>query len=359
MSETRLWYTRCPVPTAFGLALQQNLLEDEFGGDAGFAIGALQDSADRAVRQSHYTHSQPRSFRHGGNYPAIWAQANGADTRVIGLSTIATHQSILVLPDSPITHARDLRGKRILLLRRPHEPVDFHYLTGLRTIEKALAATGLDRGDIEIVEHHIGSAYVDDRPAQHSSGRSAEPRLRKEAIAPWPANLYPLVRGEVDAIVAAVTQSVELEYTAGLRPIFDQRDLPLALQGHNSRPLTFAVKADLIRERPDVVRRVLARALQAETSIRDNPAQALRTFARELAISERLAIHSYGDTLVDDLRIDFREDRVAALRDEVDFLFRVGAIPHRIDVDAWLDTSFLDELRAEAATPLTAATVAA
>ncbi|MBY8820763.1 hypothetical protein [Sphingomonas colocasiae] len=345
MSETRLWYTRCPVPTAFGLALQRNLIEDEFGGDPGLAIGALQDSPDRAVRQSHYTHSQPRSFRHGGNYPAIWAQAHGADTRVIGLSAIATRQTILVLPDSPLRAATDLHGKRILLLRRPHEPVDFHYLTGLRTVEKALAFAGLNRHDVTIVEHHIGTAYVDDRPAQHSSGRSAEPPLRKEAIAPWPANLYPLVRGEVDAVVAALTQSVELEYLAGLRPIFDQKRLPLDVQGHNSRPLTFAVKADLIRERPDLVRRVLARALEAETFIRDQPDQALRLFARELAISERVAIHSYGETLVDDLRIDFRDDRVAALRDEVDFLFRAGAIPERIDVDAWLDPSFLDALR--------------
>ena len=68
----RLWYTRCPAPTPFGIAIQQGWLDDEFR-DEGIDIQALQDSRDPVIRQSHFTHSQAHSFRQGGNIPALWA----------------------------------------------------------------------------------------------------------------------------------------------------------------------------------------------------------------------------------------------------------------------------------------------
>ena len=33
MSIDTLWYTRCPVPTAFSIAVQRGLLDEEFGAD--------------------------------------------------------------------------------------------------------------------------------------------------------------------------------------------------------------------------------------------------------------------------------------------------------------------------------------
>jgi ABC-type nitrate/sulfonate/bicarbonate transport system substrate-binding protein len=79
----RLWYTRCPAPTPFGVAIQQGRLQEEFVND-GFDVKALQDATDPLVRQSHYTHSQPNSLRQGGNIPALWARSQGGRTRVIG-----------------------------------------------------------------------------------------------------------------------------------------------------------------------------------------------------------------------------------------------------------------------------------
>src|SRR5471032_1870261 len=104
----RLWYTRCPAPTPFGIAIQQGWLQDEFRND-GIDIQALQDSSDPVIRQSHFTHSQAHSFRQGGNIPALWARAQGADTRVIGLSWVDEFQGLVALPSSGIEDPADLR----------------------------------------------------------------------------------------------------------------------------------------------------------------------------------------------------------------------------------------------------------
>ncbi len=53
MSIDTLWYTRCPVPTAFSIAVQRGLLDEEFAAD-GVAIQSLRVSNDPAVRQSHF-----------------------------------------------------------------------------------------------------------------------------------------------------------------------------------------------------------------------------------------------------------------------------------------------------------------
>ena len=68
-----LWYTRCPVPTAFSLAINLGYLDREFADD-GIQIRSLQQVADRKVLESHFSHSLEDSFRYGGNIPPIWAK---------------------------------------------------------------------------------------------------------------------------------------------------------------------------------------------------------------------------------------------------------------------------------------------
>ena len=82
---SELWYTRCPVPTASSIAISQGWLDDEFVPDD-IAVASLRASADSAVRESHFNHSQADSFRQGGNIPPIWTRSRGSDVRLIGLS---------------------------------------------------------------------------------------------------------------------------------------------------------------------------------------------------------------------------------------------------------------------------------
>ena len=63
-----LWYTRCPVPTGLGIAVQKGWLEQTLAGQ-GTRIQSLRESSEQAVRESHFDHSLQNSVRHGGNIP--------------------------------------------------------------------------------------------------------------------------------------------------------------------------------------------------------------------------------------------------------------------------------------------------
>jgi ABC-type nitrate/sulfonate/bicarbonate transport system substrate-binding protein len=340
-----LWFTRCPVPTTFGIALQLGWLQEEFPPELGVSFRALQESKDPRVLQSHYTHTQKNSFRHGGNYPALYAQATGANTRVIGLSFVHASQTILTLPESPIRSVKDLKGRRLLVNRRPHEAIDHAYLSALRTYETALATAGLTLADVEIVEHIIHSSYIHDRLVQKPSADAPEPPVQKSSTGSWPHTLYPLVRGEVDAIASGGTASLQFQTSGELRVVFDLATLPVELQANNNFPLVFAVNEELLLSRPDLVERVLKRALQAERLARENPDEALHRLAVELAQPERLIRQVYGPALSELLYLDFDPRKVAALKAQAQFLLDRGAIPRPVDVENWLAPEPLERVR--------------
>ncbi|MGW2849135.1 ABC transporter substrate-binding protein, partial [Streptomyces sp. NPDC001274] len=67
-----LWFTRCPVPTATGIAADRGWLTEEFAPD-GITVRSLQDNAPGTDPAAHFTHALPGLFREGGNVPALWA----------------------------------------------------------------------------------------------------------------------------------------------------------------------------------------------------------------------------------------------------------------------------------------------
>ncbi|WP_162175277.1 ABC transporter substrate-binding protein, partial [Burkholderia sp. AU4i] len=166
-----LWYTRCPVPTALGIAVHRGWFDEEFGPD-GIALHSLQETADAGKRESHFDHSLPSSFRQGGNIPALWARARGADTRVIGLSWTNEFQAIVTLPERGIRTVRDLRGRRLGLPRHPIS-IDFWRAAALKGFLSALELEGLGHGDAEWVdlpderERHTGPASFTRGPHEY------------------------------------------------------------------------------------------------------------------------------------------------------------------------------------------------
>jgi len=100
-----LWYTRCPVPTAFSLAINPGWLDEEFAGE-GVRVASLRHAPDRKTPEAHFDHSLEDSFRYGGNIPPISAHSQGADTRLIGLAWIDAPHVILTPPESGIRTVR-------------------------------------------------------------------------------------------------------------------------------------------------------------------------------------------------------------------------------------------------------------
>jgi ABC-type nitrate/sulfonate/bicarbonate transport system substrate-binding protein len=171
MSQSKLdtlWYTRCPVPTGLGIALQKSWLEDSFRSQ-NTVVKSLRESNDKSVRESHFDHTLQNSVRHGGNIPAIWARSAGRDTRVLGLSWADETQLILTTADSDIRTPKDLKGRRFGLPKWQSVQIDFARAQAVRGLENALRLNGLEVSDVELVDYTISSGQSD-APAERIAG---------------------------------------------------------------------------------------------------------------------------------------------------------------------------------------------
>lgn len=333
-----IWFTRCPVPTAFTLALQLGLFDDEFSGSDGVNFLSLQQSLDPKVHRSHFDHTQPNSFRHGGNVPAIWARAHGADTRLIGLSWVTTPHPLITLPSSGIKSVADLKGKRLAVAKRTRETaIDFWRATSIRIYETALATAGLTLNDVTLVEIDVDRLHIDPEAIKNTQSRSLfGGRNRrgghKESIAA-------LIRGEVDVIPGQGTHGTDYANFLGANVIFDVgRDIPdKVLRANNAFPEALTVSARLVDERPDLVARVVARVIEAAEWAKTHHRETLTFIAREQTAPEELVELTYGAELSQTFEVNLADDKVAAIASQKNFLLKNGFIPADFDLSTWID----------------------
>jgi ABC-type nitrate/sulfonate/bicarbonate transport system substrate-binding protein len=189
-----LWYTRCPVPTGLGIAVQKGWLEAGLAAQ-GTRIQSLRDSDDRSVRESHFDHTLENSVRHGGNIPAIWARASGRRTKLLGLSWADEVQLILTTPDSGISKPADLKGRRFGLPKWQNAQIDFSRAQAIRGLENALKLESLSVADVELVDLVITS-----NQSEQPVRRSTDTNVFGARGGGRNAELRGLLRGEVDAI---------------------------------------------------------------------------------------------------------------------------------------------------------------
>lgn len=336
-----LWHTRCPVPTAFSLAFHLGALEAEFAAE-GIPWKSLQETGDAKIIQSHFSHTQENSFRQGGNIPALWAKSEGAETRLIGLSWVETPYPILALPDSGIKTVRDLKGKRLLVLRRSVEKaVDFGRATTLRTYQVALESAGLTLKDVTLVEVPVDRLYVD----SHKVTSPAEKILvrrggNKEAITS-------LLRREVDVIALQLAASLDIAALIGASTVLDIRNSGVAKAGrtNNGAPRTLTVSAQLADEHPEIVARVVARLLEASDWAESHHREVVRIVAREEHVAEEVIEAAYGPELSRSFATDLSPENVSALLAQKDFLLSHGFLAGDIDCNQWIDRRPLERAR--------------
>ncbi len=205
-----LWYTRCPVPTPVGIAVQLGWIEEEFAGE-GLKLGSVRDSADRSVRASHFDHNLDNSFRQGGSIPAIWARAAGRPTKLVGLTWTDEAQVILSLPESKIRTIKDLKGRRLGIATRPRDSIDFWKATTLRAYLVALALEGLTEKDVELVEIPRPEASFDAPGGLAGQGPGADELLEVQA----------LKAGKVDVVFHKGSRGLEVADAIGAHVVFD------------------------------------------------------------------------------------------------------------------------------------------
>ncbi|MFE7295711.1 ABC transporter substrate-binding protein [Streptomyces sp. NPDC057579] len=319
-----LWFTRCPVPTATGIAADRNWLADEFAPD-GIAVRSLQDAApdiDTAARQTHYTHALPGLFREGGNVPALWARSGGEPTRLIGLTWIEERQSVLVAPGSGIRGAAALRGRRLAVPRHPI-PIDFWRAMALRGFEGALASAGLALADAVLV----------DVPADGHTGQ-------------WAAGLDALRRGAVDAVYVKGALAVEAARGAGAEVAVELDALPdRRHRVNNGTPRPITVHQRLLDEHPDLVERFLAVLLRAADWAADRPAEVARILGAETGAGADGVHGAYRPGTHRTLHPDLSPERLDLLARQEAALRAHGFLPEPVDIRAWADPEPLRRAR--------------
>ena len=339
-----LWYTRCPVPTGLGIAIQQGWLEEAFRAkDIG--LSSLLESDDFSKRESHFSHTVQNSVRHGGNIPAISARARGRDTRVIGLSWADETQLILARPESGITSVRELKGRRFGLPNWKNVEIDFTRAQAIRGLENALRLEGLEVSDVEIVDQDIETHYSDGQAKAVSgtlawNGRSTS-RARANNL-----ELIALLRGEVDAIFAKGAHGAQIAHQFGLTTVIDTGIHPDPLvRSNNGTPRTLAVDGHLLDNHFDAAVTIVEQVLRAEHWAQSHASDVRRYLARETNSSEYWVSVAYGEDAQTKLKTDLAEQSIAGIQDFTEFLHRWNFIPESFDVREWIDARPLETAR--------------
>lgn len=333
---SRLWYTRCPAPTPFGITVQKGWLEEEFAAD-GIDVKALQDADDVQIRRSHFTHTQPWSFRQGGNIPALWARARGSDTRLIGVSWVDEFQALITLDRQLDTSPESLAGRRFgFPLNTRASVVDFHRATALRGFSSLLGVLGVQLEDIDLVDlPHTPRSLEDAKPASDAPLADWLDAQRPHEFA---REAEALLRGEADVVFVKGATGLDITNLLNARILVDISAQPnRALHANNGTPRPLTVDAQLLRERPDLVERVLARTLDTGDWAGHHATEVTQYVARETRSAEHWVERAYPGGLHRQLAIGLDPQALAALADFKRFLFTWGFIPADFDFDAWVD----------------------
>src|ERR1700722_4050249 len=330
-----LWYTRCPVPTGLGIALQKGWLEESFRAN-NTIVKSLRESNDKAVRASHFDHTLQNSVRHGGNIPAIWARSAGRETRVLGLSWADEVQLVLTPEGSGIRSATGLKGRRFGLPKWENVQIDFARAQAIRGLENALRLHGLEVSDVELVDYTITSGQSD-APAERIAGTQTQIFSGRRSGG-QARELVGLLRGEVDAIFLKGASASHIANLFGLHTVIDTGSHPEPLiRANNGTPRTLTVDKNLTENHFDAAVRIVDQVLRAEAWAWVHPEETRQFLARESNSSEYWVAAAYGGDAHLRLKTNLDELSITALQDFSNFLHRWKFIPNAVDVRSWID----------------------
>jgi sulfonate transport system substrate-binding protein len=324
--STELWYTRCPVPTASGIAWHFGWLANEFA-RIGVLLQSIRASAERGVRVSHFTHTHPSQFREGGNIPPIWARGEGANICFVGITWVDEEQVILVRPDSGIKSVAELKGRRPGLPKHQTSIVDVGRAQDLHGFVTALKLSGLRADEVEFVDV-TGEDYD----------------LREDFVLElrdFPA-VAALQAGDVDAIYGKGAPSALLIRKYGLRPILDinaQKDPLLRVNNGTPRPVT--VDRDLVANQPELVARYLAVLLLTAKWAEVNADKTVAAIAAEIGTETANIKAGYGPEVHRRFETSLSADYLAGLELQKNFLRDWGFVKE-FDFQSWIDPGPLD-----------------
>lgn len=328
MTDLNLWYTRCPTPTPLGLAVKLGFLQSTLAAKS-VGLQSLQSSTDEKVRASHFDHTQPWSFRQGGNIPPIHARANGRDTRLIGINWIDEFQAVITLPSSGVRTVAELVGKRLGLPRQPPGIIDFQRATALKGLLSTLQVAGIAREAVRFVDVATGTAQWGDTTPGYP------PQLVRRL--PYANEITQLIKGEIDAFFVKGAEGLSLahQFNAVILSETGGHADP-AIRINNGTPRLLTVDGTLARERPDLVQSLLEAVAEAARWAAQHPDETRRFVAQEIGVSEEAVQGAFGPELHLKFSTSIDAPGLQAIDSFKGFLLAEGFIDNDFSVEAWV-----------------------
>lgn len=332
MDENTIWYTRCPVPTASGIAVQRGLFDQAFAG-SGWQVRNIRERGEGADGlNTHFSHSLDNSFREGGGSPPIWARANGADTSLLGVSFVEETLALFVRTDDDIQSVTDLAGRRLALPVWPDLIMNFFRFAAQKAFVSALQLHGMQEQDAHFVDVVETGNHFELLNPGFAAGK---PRQIKSY---YHCQMQALLDGEVDAFFAKGGEINAMLGESGgrVRMLYNLMDAePMWAKVNNATPRILTVSNSLVRNHPEQVVRYARTLLQAaQWAATDRPG-AVAAVAPETGVSEA-AINTF---YTPDFHCKLRPSLSPRMLDTVvvmkDFLLSHGYIDRDIDLDDW------------------------
>lgn len=330
-SRTPIYYTRCPVPTASGVAFQTGMFADAFE-ESDYVVPNITELGPDH-QDVHYTHSIDMFIREGGVAPPVWARANGIDSVVLGITFMEEFQGVFVRADDPAVTVADLAGRRLALPVWPRLVFNFWRFAALKGLISALKVHHVPADAVEFVDIIEGWDPSERRNVDRED-------LSEPARCEYRGQLEALLAGEVDAIFGKGPEAglLQREAKGGIRLLYDVRSAPdFAERINNSTPRLLTTSRHVVEEHFDAVVRYTQTAIRAANWVQDNPDEARDLIARECSIE--------GDKIETYLEPDYRDKFLPRLDDELmeavevvkSFLHEHNFIERDFPIDEWID----------------------
>ena len=323
-APTDVWYTVCPVPSAISIALARGEIAERFAG-SGATLSNVRTHPDRDIRESHYDQTQRNLFREGGNIPPLWSRSLGRDVRLLGVTWVEHYSALIALPGSNIRTPADLKGKKLGLVNRPNDRIDFTRATQLRGYLTALKAGGVSRNDVTFVDLTYEKPLVAAAPeaqALSSSAFGINGVWERQSLL-----IRALLDGTVDALYLTGS-GVEIQALTGAGIVYDAaKSLDPADRVSNLTPITLTVKGELLESHPEIAAEYVAANLRTSRWARANAREAARYVGRDTAIPEEAVGIAYPGA-VEALDTSLDPHLLDLLAVQKDFLLAEGFIPN-------------------------------
>ena len=337
LSHTSIYYTRCPVPTASGIAFQTGMLAEAFEG-SGYDVPNIVELGP-AGRDVHYTHAIDMFMREGGVAPPVWARANGVDSVVLGITFMEEFQGVFVRADDPAETVVDLTGRRLALPVWPRLVFNFWRFAALKGLASALKVHDVAIDAVAFVDIVEGW----DPGERRNVGRED---LKTAARCEYRNQLEALLAGEVDAIFGKGPEAALLQREAQgrIRLLYDVRSAPgMSERINNSTPRLLTTSRHLVEEHFDAVVLYIRTIVRAAYWVQANPVEARALIARECSIdASEIEIYlepNYRDKFLPSLD----KPMIEALEIVKMFLLEHRLIDQNFELDGWIDPRPLEQ----------------